>query len=368
MPRFLPEPQYQHGAISKIAVLIVNLGTPDAPTPRAVRRYLGQFLSDPRVIEIPRVIWMPLLHGVVLNTRPKQSARRYARIWTAEGSPLKVHTERQARLLADRLRLQIGSPHAVKYAMRYGEPSIPRTLARLKSQGFARVLVLPLYPQYAASTTASAFDEVAGYLQKTRNTPEIRLVKHFHDHPEYIGALAGLVREHWGQWGHPDRLIMSFHGLPQFSLARGDPYHCECQKTARLLAEELRLGDSQWQITFQSRLGRLEWLKPYTASTLAELGGKGVRRVDLICPGFVSDCLETLEEIGIEGREIFLGAGGKEFHLLPCLNENSDWIRALAAVAREHLAGWVDEPWDEPSSSLAAAESRRRASALGAAT
>ena len=368
MPRFLPEPQYQHGAISKTAVLLVNLGTPDAPTPQAVRRYLRQFLSDPRVIEIPRAVWIPLLHGIVLNARPKQSARRYARIWTTDGSPLQVHTERHARMLAEYLRLQIDSPHVVDYAMRYGEPSIPHTLARLRSEGCERILVLPLYPQYAASTTASTFDEVAGYLRKVRNTPEIRLVKHFNDHPAYIGALAALVREHWREWGNPDRLIMSFHGLPQFSLTRGDPYHCECQKTARLLAEELRLGDSQWQITFQSRLGRLEWLKPYTASTLAELGGKGVRRVDLICPGFVSDCLETLEEIGIEGREIFLGAGGKEFHLLPCLNESGDWIRALAAIARGHLAGWVDESWEEQSSSLAAEGSRRRAGALGAAT
>ena len=343
MPGFLPEPSHQHGAVAKTAVLVVNLGTPDAPTPSAVRRYLGQFLSDPRVIEVPRAVWLPILHGIVLNTRPKQSAERYARIWSTDGSPLKFHTERQARLLASQLRAGIRSPLAVEYAMRYGEPSIRRTLDRLKSEGCERILVLPMYPQYAASTTASVFDEVARYLQQVRNAPEIRLVKHFYDHPAYIGALAALVREHWDRGGRPDVLVMSFHGLPQFSLERGDPYHYECQETARLLAKELLLAESHWQVAFQSRFGRLEWLRPYTASTLAELGRKGVRRVDLVCPGFVCDCLETLEEIGIEGKQVFLGSGGKEFHLLPCLNERDDWIRALADIARGHLSGWGDE-------------------------
>lgn len=368
MPRFLPEPNHQHGGVAKVAILLVNLGTPDAPTPHAVCRYLKQFLSDPRVVEVPRALWLPVLHGIVLNTRPKQSARRYARIWSADGSPLKAHTERQARLLASHLRVQIRSPLVVEYAMRYGEPSIPRVLARLKAEACEHILVVPMYPQYAASTTASVFDEVARYLQQVRNVPEIRLVKHFHDHPRYIGALADLVREHWGQWGRPDQLLMSFHGLPQFSLTRGDPYHCECQKTARLLAGELQLADTQWRIAFQSRFGRLEWLKPYTAATLTELGNRGVRRVDLICPGFVCDCLETLEEIGIEGKETFLEAGGKEFHLLPCLNERDAWIRALAALAREHLADWVSESWDERSSRTEAEEGRQRALARGATT
>jgi len=343
MPRFLPEPNRQHGAVAKTAILLVNLGTPDAPTPQAVRRYLKEFLSDTRVIEIPRGVWLPILHGIVLSTRPKRSAEKYARIWSPDGSPLKSHTDRQTRLLASQLRAEVASPLVVEYAMRYGEPSIRQTLARLKSDGCERMLVVPMYPQYAASTTASVFDEVAKYLQQVRNAPEIRLVKHFHDHPAYIGALAALVREHWQQRGRPDRLVMSFHGLPQFSLERGDPYYHECQKTGRLLAEELQLAESHWQITFQSRFGRAEWLKPYTAPTLAEFGRKGVRRVDLICPGFVCDCLETLEEIGIEGKEVFLGAGGKEFHLLPCLNERDDWIRALTSIARGHLAGWVGE-------------------------
>jgi ferrochelatase len=341
--RYLPEPEHRHGTIAKTAILLINLGTPDAPTPRAVRRYLEQFLSDPRVIEIPRALWLPILHGFVLNSRPKKSARKYARIWSSEGSPLKVHTERQARLLRSHFGLQVPMPLTVDFAMRYGEPSIQSTLARLKAEGCERVLVLPMYPQYAASTTASALDEVGGFLRRVRNVPEIRLVKHFHDHPLYIAALANLVREYWRQSGRPDRLLMSFHGLPRYALALGDPYHFECQKTARLLAGELGLAESRWQISFQSRFGRAEWIEPYTASTLAEYGQNGVRRVDVICPGFVADCLETLEEIGIEGRKIFLGAGGTEFHLLPCLNERADWISALADIARQYLADWVIE-------------------------
>ena len=366
MARFLPEPTREHGATAKTAILLVNLGTPDAPAAPAVRRYLKQFLSDPRVVEIPRLLWWPILHGVVLTTRPKKTARKYARIWSRDGSPLRVHTERQTRLLRGYLGLQVRSPFTVEFAMRYGQPSIPGVLAKLKSEGCERVLVLPLYPQYAASTTAAVFDEVARFLQRTRNAPEIRTVKHFHDHAAYIEALASLVREHWRHSGRPDKLLMSFHGLPRYTLERGDPYHCECQKTARLLAETLQLADSHWQIAFQSRFGRSEWLKPYTAQALADCGRKGTRRVDVICPGFVSDCLETLEEIGIEGKEAFLGAGGKEFHLLPCLNERDEWIRALGALARANLADWVSESWNPQPAKSAAEESRKRALARGA--
>ncbi len=366
MAGFLPEPKHLHGEIAKTAVLLVNLGTPEAPTTSAVRRYLRQFLSDPRVVEIPRAIWWPVLHGIVLRTRPRKSAQKYARIWTIDGSPLRVHTERQARLLRGYLGLQVRSPFTVEFAMRYGAPSIPEALSRLKAEGCERVLVLPLYPQYAASTTASAFDEVAGFLQRTRNAPEIRMVKHYHDHPAYIEALAGLVREHWRDSGRPDKLLMSFHGLPRYTLERGDPYHCECQKTARLLAEQLGLAESHWQITFQSRLGYSEWLKPYTAVALADYGRKGVRRVDVIFPGFTADCLETLEEIGIGGKEFFLRSGGREFHVLPCLNERDDWIRALAAIAREHLATWVSESWNSQAAKTAAVDGRDRALACGA--
>jgi ferrochelatase len=336
--RYFPEPQPRQGVQARSAILLVNLGTPDSPTPRAVRRYLRQFLSDPRVIEIPRAIWLPILHAFVLNTRPARSAKKYAAIWYPSGSPLRVHTEAQARLLGGRL----GSQVRVEFAMRYGEPSIPGVLARLKAEGCERVLLFPLYPQYAASTTASALDHATEFLRKTRNIPEIRLVKTFHDHPAYIGALAAVVRDHWLRSGRPDKLVMSFHGLPQYTVARGDPYSRECRQTARLLAERLGLGDSEWQTAFQSRFGRTAWMEPYTVSTLSDFGRNGVRRVDVLCPGFVADCLETLEEIGIEARKTYLDAGGKEFHLLPCLNERSDWIDALAVIARQHLADWLN--------------------------
>ena len=358
---YLPEPEYEHGTVSRAAVLLVNLGTPDAPTPAAVRRFLAQFLSDPRVIEIPRALWLPILHGFILRTRPKKSARKYTSIWSEDGSPLRVHTERQARLLRDHFGLQAHSPFTVDIAMRYGMPSIPDTLARLKAEGCDRILVMPMYPQYAASTTASALDEVAAYLQRIRNVPEIRVVKHFHDHPSYIGALAQLVRDHWARCGRPDKLVMSFHGLPRYTLVRGDPYHRECHETARLLAEKLELAESHWQIAFQSRFGAAEWLEPYTASVLADCGRKGLRRVDVFCPGFVADCLETLEEIGIEGKSIFLGAGGREFHLLSCLNERDDWIRSLAAIVREHLVGWVSESRNPQAAGPAAEAGRRTA-------
>jgi ferrochelatase len=364
---FLPEPQHEHGAAAKTAVLLVNLGTPDTPTAAAVRRYLREFLSDRRVVEIPRAIWNPILYGAVLTTRPRRSAARYAAIWRPEGSPLKVYTERQAKLLQGLLGDRLKAPLVVDYAMRYGAPSIGEVLARLRAARCERILVLPLYPQYAASTTATALDQVFKTLARVRNVPEVRVVKHFHDHPAYVRALGDLAREHWRARGRPDRLVMSFHGLPRYTLDRGDPYHCECQKTARLLAAELELPDGAWQIAFQSRFGRAEWLKPYTASVLADLGRGGARRVDVICPGFASDCLETLEELGIEGRAIYLGAGGKEFGLLPCLNDRPGWIEALAAIAREHLAGWFGEGQDRAAAEAAAQATAARAKRLGAA-
>lgn len=366
MPRFAQEPPFKHGSPASTAVLLVNLGTPEAPTAPAVRRYLKQFLGDPRVVEIPRFAWLPILHGIILNTRPGKSAQKYARIWSNEGSPLMVHTVHQSRLLASLLGESVRSPLVVDYAMRYGKPSIGGTLERLKAAGCDRILVLPLYPQYAASTTATAFDQVADFIQNTRNVPEIRMVRHFHDHPSYVSALATQVREHWAANGRPDKLLISFHGLPRFSLTRGDPYHCECQKTGRLLAEALQLAADDWELTFQSRFGRTEWLQPYTLTTLQGYARKGVRRVDVICPGFVADCLETLEEIGIEGKEAFLAAGGKEFHFIPCLNERADWIRALADIALDHLSGWVKADWDGTHAQASLESSRKRALALGA--
>ncbi|MFA7270671.1 MAG: ferrochelatase [Sterolibacterium sp.] len=347
MPRYQPEPSFRHDSATKTAVLLVNLGSPEAPTAAAVRTYLGEFLWDPRVVEIPRPLWWLILKGIVLNVRPKKSAGKYAAIWTPEGSPLKLHTERQAKLLNGLLGASGHPEIVVAAAMRYGQPSIAATLDRLKAEHCARILIVPLYPQYAASTTASVYDAVAGWVQHTRNIPELRLVRSFHDRSGYIAALAASVREHWTKHPRPSsgyRLVMSFHGLPRYTLDRGDPYHGECQKTARLLAEALGLAPEQWQLTFQSRFGRAEWLQPYTQATLEKLAGSGVSRVDVICPGFVGDCLETLEEIGIECKTAFLGAGGSVFHYLPCLNERADWIAALAELSCEHLGHWLNLP------------------------
>ncbi|WP_313953870.1 ferrochelatase [Accumulibacter sp.] len=365
MARYLPEPAYRHGSPERTGVLLINLGTPDEPTAVAVRRYLREFLSDPRVVEIPRAVWWFILHGIILRVRPRRSAEKYASIWTGDGSPLKVHVERQAKLLRGFLG-RAGHQVVVDYAMRYGEPSIAATLSRLKADGCTRILLLPLYPQYAASTTATAVDAACVWLQSIRNQPEIRTVRSFADHPGYIAALAASVREHWAHNGKPGgsyRLVMSFHGLPRYTLDKGDPYHCECQKSGRLLAEALALRPEQYQVCFQSRFGRAEWLQPYTAPTLKALGKQGVQRVDVICPGFPADCLETLEEIAIEGQGEFLRAGGKEFHYLPCLNERDDWIDALADIAERKLQGWPTRTMrDQPSLDLSAL----RAKALGA--
>lgn len=364
MARYLPEPAYQHGTPQKTALLLINLGTPSAPDASSVRRYLREFLSDPRVVEIPRPFWWLILNGLILPTRPARSAKKYAAIWTDEGSPLKVHSERQTKLLRGLLG-EGGVRVVVDYAMRYGEPSIPGVLSRLKAQGCTRILLLPLYPQYAASTTASAYDSAFAWAARVRNQPELRTVRGFADHPPYLGALAASVREHWARSPRPAsyRLLMSFHGLPYASLERGDPYHCECHKTARLLAEALHLRQDDYLVSFQSRLGRARWLQPYTAPTLAALGRQGIERVDVVCPGFVADCLETLEEIDIEGRAQFLAAGGRTFNYIACLNERDDWIRALADLALDHLRGW---PIQSPPDDAALADSARRAKALGA--
>jgi ferrochelatase len=359
---FAPEPPFRHGEAARTAVLIVNLGTPDAATPKAVRRYLAEFLSDPRVVEIPRFVWWPILHGIVLRTRPAASARKYASVWMKEGSPLKVWTEKQALLLAGYLG-QRGRPVLVRHAMRYGEPSVASALDALRAAGAERILILPLYPQYAAATTASVADAVAAWLRRRRNVPELRFVKHFHDDAGYIGALARRVSDHWMTHGRPDRLVLSFHGLPQRSLSLGDPYHCECLKTGRLLTERLKLREDNVVVTFQSRFGKAEWLKPYTAPTLVALAKEGVGRVDVFCPGFVADCLETLEEIDQEARAAFLAAGGKEFGYIPCLNDQHDGIAALAAIAIGHMAGWENETRADPDE---LERSKQRARAAGA--
>ena len=365
---FLPEPEYQHGTIARTGILLINLGTPAAPTATAVRPYLREFLSDPRVVEISRPLWWLILNGIVLPTRPRKSAAKYALIWTKEGSPLAVHTAKQATLLKGYLGERIKTPHAVAWAMRYGQPSVEKAMLGLREQGCDRILILPLYPQYAASTTASAFDAVFNTVKRMRNAPALRFVKHYHDHPAYIAALAKSVNDYWVINGRPDQLLMSFHGIPRFALERGDPYHCECHKTGRLLAEAIGLTKDQYLVTFQSRFGKAKWLEPYTAPTLETFAKGGLQRVDVVCPGFTSDCLETLEEIGMEARADFLKAGGKDFHLIPCLNERDTWIRALMLIALENLQGWLPTEYDALKAKQDADASRAFATTLGAAS
>ena len=336
---FRPEPTHSHGQPARTAILLCNLGTPDEPTPKAVRRYLAEFLWDRRVVEIPRIIWWFILHGIILRLRPAQSAAKYSSIWTPEGSPLKLWTEKQAKLLQGWLG-QRNHQVKVRWAMRYGSTSIASQLNAMKADGVTRVLVMPLYPQYSATSTASVLDAVYAWAAHTRAVPELRFVNRYHDHPGYIAALASGVRRHWKDHGRPDKLVMSFHGVPERTLHLGDPYHCECLKTGRLLAEQLGLTKDQYTLTFQSRLGRAKWLEPYTEPTLIAMGKAGVQRVDVVCPGFTSDCLETLEEINMEARHAFLNAGGKTFHYIPCLNDDPEWITALCHVAEQHLSGW----------------------------
>ena len=361
-PTFKPEPPFTHGQAPRTAVLLCNLGTPDEPTAAAVRRYLAEFLGDPRVVEIPRLVWMAILHGIILRVRPAKSAAKYASIWTREGSPLKVWTNKQATALQAAFDAQ-GESVSVRYAMRYGNPSIDSQLDALKAEGFTRILVLPAYPQYSGTTTASVMDAVYHWGLRTRLLPEFRFINHYHDNPAYIHALAERVRTHWAQHGQGERLVMSFHGVPERTLHLGDPYHCECYKTARLLAEALGLSKAQYMVTFQSRFGKAKWLEPYTEPTLMALAQQGVKRVDLVCPGFTSDCLETLEEISQEAQEAYLHAGGEAFHYIPCLNDSAAWIEGMHGLCQSHLAGWsLTAP-----ASQALASSRAQALSLGAA-
>ena len=338
---------FQHSKPSKIGLLLINLGTPDHPDTRAVKNYLRIFLSDSRVVEIPKFIWFFILHGIILPFRSPKSAAKYRQIWTPEGSPLLVNSRKQANLLTgylgEKLRA-IGLSSdcvSIKLAMRYGNPSISQGLQELRDEGCQKILSVPLYPQYAASTTASAYDALFNTLQSYRWQPAIRTIASYHDFSPYIQALANRIRQYWQQFGQGDILVLSFHGIPRFALEKGDPYFCFCQKTGRLLIEELKLAPAQYRISFQSRFGRTEWLQPYTTDTLHDLASKGTKRVDIFCPGFVSDCLETLEEIAMEGRDDFLNAGGKEYHYISALNDFPEWINALAELCMQELQGWL---------------------------
>jgi ferrochelatase len=335
--RFAQEPSYRHGQANKIGIVWCNLGTPDAPTASALRRYLAQFLGDPRVVEIPRLVWLPILHGIILRLRPAKSAAKYASIWTEQGSPLLHGTLSQAQALQTRF-----DPERVmvRPAMRYGSPALPTVLDEMRSAGVNQLLVLSAYPQYSATTTASVWDDVCQWMKRHRNLPEMRWVKHYHDHPKYIEALAAQVRRHWQTTGRQAHLVMSFHGVPQRTLELGDPYHCECHKTGRLLAQALSLKPDQYTLTFQSRFGKAKWLEPYTEPTVKRLAQEGHQALDVICPGFVTDCLETLEEIAMEVQAAFLESGGSDFGYIPCLNSDPSWIDALVDIASTHLHGW----------------------------
>ncbi|MDR2239467.1 MAG: ferrochelatase [Zoogloeaceae bacterium] len=331
------------GGADKTAVLLINLGSPEAPTPAALRAYLKQFLSDPRIVELPRPLWWLILNLIVLNTRPRRSAEKYAKIWTPEGAPLKAHTERQAKLLRGYLGEAGEKNLVIEWAMRYGAPSVADALDRLRAAGCARILIIPLYPQYSASTTASALDAVNAWLKRHPGAAELNVIDDFHQDAGYLSALAAGINVHWMREGRPEKLVMSFHGLPRSSIRRGDPYHEQCLASGQLLAAELGLAEQDYVITFQSRFGPAEWLQPYTQATLESLAQSGVKRVDVVCPGFVADCLETLEEIALEGKQAFLAAGGAAFRYIPCLNEQHEWITALAGLIRRRLAAWGGE-------------------------
>ena len=329
-------------------VLLVNLGTPEAPTPGAVRRYLREFLSDPRVVTLPRLAWLPILYLFVLPFRPGRTAKKYAAIWTPDGSPLRVYHERQSQLLRGSIGERLRATIPVFAAMRYGRPSVREGLADLKAKGCDRVLVMPMYPQFAASTTASVEDAVKSGLRKWKPAPELRMIRDFHAHRAYAKAIAKNITDYWFKHGRPDRLVLSFHGIPKAAVDAGDPYQAQCLETGRLVATELGWMDKRTLITFQSRFGAAEWLKPYTADTLKRLGAEGVGRVDVACPGFAADCLETLEEIAIEGRAAFLKAGGKDFHYIPTTNDTPAWMTALSIIALENLHGWTPLPRPKP--------------------
>ena len=328
-------------AQEKIGVLLCNLGTPDAPTRPALRRYLKEFLSDRRVVDFPRPLWWLILHGVILNIRPNKSAALYRKIWTENGSPLLDISLRQKDALQAALEKSDAGLFHVEIAMRYGNPSIAVGLAALQQAGCRKALVLPLYPQYSRTTTESTFDALADAIKASPDAPELRRVRDYHDDAGYIAALAGHIEREMRQNGCPDKLIMSFHGIPKRYYENGDPYPDQCRETARLVAERLNLSDDDWLLTFQSRFGREEWMQPYTDKTLERLAGEGVKSVAVVCPGFAVDCLETLEEIAMQNREIFLAAGGEDYRYIPALNDNADHIRALAEIVRRHCHDWL---------------------------
>jgi ferrochelatase len=367
MSRYSGDEDYTHGNAETVGVLVVNLGTPDEATPGALRRYLAEFLWDPRIVEIPRPIWWLILHGIILRLRPAKSAHAYQTVWREDGAPLLSISRQQVQALQSALRERHPAMR-VELAMRYGNPSIVAGLEKLRQANARRVLVLPLYPQYSGTTTASTFDAVANVFKTWRWVPELRFVNQYHDDDGYIRALANSIKEAWAEQDQPDKLLFSFHGTPKRFLLSGDPYHCMCQKTARLVAEQLALPTDRWAVAFQSRFGRAEWLQPYTMETLQQWGRAGIKNVHVICPGFSADCLETLEEIKLQNRDAFLSSGGEQFDYIPALNDRPDHIQALSLIIEKHMQGWNDilqKAADETSKSELD-KSRERALAMGA--
>ncbi|MDP2562326.1 ferrochelatase [Psychrobium sp. 1_MG-2023] len=344
--KYIGKTNFQHSQQQKVGVLLTNLGTPKEPTRKALRVYLKEFLSDPRVVEAPRLLWWMVLNFVILTIRPSRSAKAYQTVWTEQGSPLLLHTKAQTEKVRAQLVETYGDNVVVEFAMRYGQPSISDTLDRMLEQGVTKLVVLPLYPQYSATTTASTFDAIAADFTKRRAIPELRFISHYHDKSAYIEALAQKVEQYWQEHGRADKLILSYHGIPKRYLMQGDPYHCECYKTSRLLGERLGLSSEEYQTTFQSRFGREEWLKPYTDHTLQALPQQGVKSIQVICPGFSADCLETIEEIGIENRDYFLEAGGERFEYIEALNSDDNHIDALVSIVEENLHGWTNHQHD----------------------
>lgn len=366
MPTYESRANFEHGLPDSLGVLIVNLGTPDAPTASAVRRYLREFLSDPRVVEIPRPIWWLILNAFILPLRPAQSARNYAKIWTDEGSPLLVHSQDLADSIGRQLEARLAGSVRVELGMTYGNPSVDDALEKLYRAGAQRIVCLPLYPQYSGTTTGSVFDVLSRALSRRRWVPELRFINHYHDARGYIAALAQSIREFWEARGRGDKLLFSFHGTPRQTLDKGDPYHCQCLKTARLVAESLDLRDDDWLVSFQSRLGRAEWLKPYTADTVMGLGDSGLGSLDVVCPGFATDCLETLEEIAMQNAEFFEEAGGGELRYIPCLNARDEHVEFLTRLVEMNIGGWPEASPDWSASDAAREYDRTRERALAA--
>ena len=340
MTRYIGQSAYAHGEPQRTGILLVNLGTPEEPTAKGLRPYLKQFLGDPRVIEWPAWLWKPILNGIILNVRPKKSAKLYASIWKEGGSPLLLYSQSLADKLQANLQAEWGDNLLVKLAMRYGRPSIKEKLAEFRAANVQRILVLPLFPQYSATTTATIYDIVFDELRRYRWMPELRTVNDYHDNPLYIQALADSIRDYWNEHGRSAKLLYSFHGIPQSYFAKGDPYYCFCQKTARLVSETLQLEKDDYQVCFQSRFGPEEWLQPYTDKTLEQWAHDGLESVDTLCPGFAVDCLETLEEMAEQNKEIFLEAGGKQYQYIPCLNDSDAQLKLYIDLAQTHLQGW----------------------------